>query len=266
MKINYNQYLFFISCTVCAATLASNTYLFTIQTNHLFGLASGLLTFFLLKPRDVIMIFIVTILLICSTLIGISSKEYWIALIYKIITFIPVIVLLRNGSTKLLYESLKLIFILTTLIAIFLLFLGYSNHSFILYNLNNLEEFRFADLVKEYRFAGLAIEPGGYAISLLLLCGLYIRLNLRNFGNFSYFFFSYFVIVSTKSTILLLKFILDYLNIKNIKIKILTLFIIILLIFLLINNTRIGLSLNVRIIQYVELISNLGFPFFGTGI
>ena len=253
MKINYNQYLFFISCTVCAATLGSNTYLFNIKTHHFFGLASGLLTFFLLKPKDVILIFVTTILLVYSTIIGINSKEYWITIIYKIITLIPVIILLRDGSIKLLYESLKLIFILTTLIAILLVFLGYSNHSFIMYG----------NVAGGYRFAGLVIEPGGYAISLLLLCGLYIRLNLR---NYSYFFFSYLVMISTKSTVLLFKLILDYLNIKNKKIKILFLTIFILLIFLIINNTRIGLSINARIDQYVELVSNLDFPFFGIGI
>ena len=162
---------------------------------------------------------------------------------------------MRDGSLKLLYKSLKLVFILTSLIAILLVFLGYSDlNKFILYD-NVLDG--------GYRFAGLVIEPGCYAIALLLLCGLYIRLNFR---NYSYYFFSYFVMFSTYSTVILFKLVLDYLNIKNIKIKILFFISFILIIILLIYHTRIGLSINARVNQYVEIVSNLDFPFFGTGI
>ncbi len=239
---------------VCAATLSSNINLFTLQGNHFFGLASGLLTFFLLRLKEIMLVFIITILLIFSTITGVNSIEYWITLTYKLTTFIPLIILLRDGNIKLLYESLKLIFILTTVIGILLTFFGYSDSTFIMYP-SNVPEI--------YRFAGLVIEPGGYAISLLLLCSLYIRLKYLNFGYFS---LTYLVMLSTQSAVLLLKIVLDYLSIKRTNLKIITFVIFSLLIYLLFAFTRIGLSINARLNQYIQLIQNLDFPFFGVGL
>tara|TARA_Y100000389_G_scaffold199988_1_gene239482 strand:- start:177 stop:1181 length:1005 start_codon:yes stop_codon:yes gene_type:complete len=253
MKIKYKQYLFFISCLVCLATLTSNIFIFNFKSHHFFGLTSGLLTFFLLKPKDIILVITIVILLICSTITGINSKEYWVLMTYKLITFIPIIVLLRDGNTRLLYDSLKLIFILTTLIAILLVFLGYSNNTFITY----------PNPGGGFRFAGLVIEPGGYAISLLLLSGLHISLHSK---NYKFFIISYIVMFSTKSTVLLLKIILDYLSIKNIRSKIILFIFAAIGILLITIYTRIGLSIDARLTQYSGLINSLDFPFFGTGL
>lgn len=254
MNIKYKHIIFLISAFVCAATLSSNIYLFGMQGNHFFGIVSGLFASFFFRLKDILYLTFLALLLILSSINGVFSINYWIVLIYKLITFMPIFILVRLGNFKIFYDSLKFVLIITSLIAVILLILGYSNPRFILYGVS------FSD----FRWAGLVIEPAGFGISVLMLSVLHNNLNLPKYGWF--FYLSYLLIIITKSSIILFKIIYDYLNITKLKYKIYLIFFLIALIINLFIFTRLGISVFSRINQYYEILSSTEFSFFGDGI
>jgi hypothetical protein len=254
VKIKYKHTIFLLSSFVCAATLSSNTYLFGMQSNHFFGVISGLFASFFFRLKDILYLTLLALLLILSSLKGVFSTNYWIVLIYKLITFMPIFVLVRLGNLKIFYDSLKFVLIITSLIAVILLILGYSNPRFILYGVS----------ISDFRWAALVIEPGGYAISVIILSALHNSINLPKYGWF--FYFSYLLITITRSSAILFKIIYDYLNIQKLKYKIYLILFLTALITYLFIYTRLGISVTSRINQYYEIISFINFSFFGDGI
>lgn len=254
MKIKYKHTIFLLSSLVCAATLSSNTYLFGIQSNHFFGIISGLFASFFFRLKDILYLAFLALLLILSTLKGVFSTNYWIVLIYKLITFMPIFVLVRLGNLKIFYDSLKFVLIITSLVAGILLILGYANPKFILYGSN----------LSNFRWAGLVIEPAGYALSVIILSALHNTLNLPKYGWF--FYLSYFLILITKSSSLLLKIIYDYLSIKKLKNKIYLISFLIGLLVIVFIYTRFPISLHKRFDQYQDIFLLIEISFFGNGI
>lgn len=254
--MNSKKIYYILSSLVASAFFMSNieggsAETSSVSVHNYITILSGLCAVPLIRTKEFIYIAVTTIVVVLSTIVNAVDLSYWINLTYKILSFLPVVVLALRCSSNVIYQSSLIVFLSSTLIALVLLALGMDNARFILY----------PDIIP--RFAGLVIEPGGYALGAIAIYFFRFLTELSPSRKFDVF--SYVPLLVSGSSSVILRILADFLKLK-IFTKILSFVFFLFAIYYIFESTRVGLSIWFRLNQYMEFLDNYPFYIFGGGV
>lgn len=243
--------MYLLAFLVSSAYLFSNAGKDAFAAGNVVSIASILVCIFLLRTIDLLILIILVALIFLSTVTGAAVPGYWVGFTYKILTFLPVIVLIRGASVEIIYRAIFASFLISTLAALTLLAFGFDDTRFIIYQ----------DVIP--RFAGLAIEPSSYAIGGLCVFIFYV-LRYRSVSFWKILVF-YLPMLSAVSGVVLLKIVVDALIKTKVKYLLVSASMFIPMFFILYAKTRAGDSIEVRLMLYRDILENQTANWFGTG-
>ena len=223
----------------------------TISVGNTITIFSITLALFLVRAADIIFLFIMSLVILISSIAGALSSGYFINFSYKILSFLPVVILVKRASIDIVYAAVLHSFLLSTLVALLLLMLGYSAPKFIIYN----------DVIP--RFAALAIEPVSYALGTVVLF-IFFLIRHRGASLFVSILF-YTPIIAAVSGVVLIKVAIDFLSRIRFKHILLSGPFVFFVILLLLNETRAGESIDMRLFLYGEILKTTDNSFLGSG-
>jgi hypothetical protein len=239
---------FVIAFLLCSAVMFSNVkFSDEISISYFFTIASIILSFLVCKKSDFKYLLIIAILILISTMVNFLSTTVMVLYVYKILSIFPVIVLARHGRIDHIYKGALSSFLLSIILAILLIVLGYSHHKFIVY----------MDVMP--RFAALAIEPVSFALAGLVVYFLYLFAHREH--RKKYILLYYLPMITSVSSIILLKILTDALMKLNLK-KIILFLVPIVFIYMF---TRASDSIEMRLFLYGNILKDMQLIFFGSG-
>jgi hypothetical protein len=185
-------------------------------------------------------------------LTSITADNYIFNSTYKLLSFLPVFIILSKFDSRLIFWGAFHSLSLSVVISLFLLIFGFAENKFITY------------FTPDYtRFAALTIEPGSFAKGTLIVYFFYVL----SFGlpRSLIKLTTTFLLIPTFSTNILLKLFFDYFAILRANKLIISFSLVLPLILYLFFNTRFIDSFSVRFLQYSNILSYLEISFFGSG-
>ncbi len=222
-----------------------------VSVHNYITILSGICAVPLIRTKEFTYIAATTIVIVLGTIPNAIDVNYWINLTYKILGFLPVVVLAIRCPPNVIYKSSLFVFLSSTLIALILLAFGMDNPRYILY----------PDDIP--RFAGLVIEPGGYALGAIAIYFFRFLAKLPPSRKFEVI--SYIPILVSGSSSIILRLLADFLRLKRLT-QILSVLFLMLAIYYIFENTRVGISIGARFNQYMEFLNNYPFDIFGSGV
>jgi hypothetical protein len=240
-------------------SLGEEGVIFGLRIYNIFSigaLATGLL---LLNPFQLKLFTLLTALSAVSiSLIHPDNFPLFIFFLTKIFLFTQLYSAINILSTKEVFKISMFVWSISILVSILMIFFGFANFRYILY----------PGILP--RFAGLAIEPAGFALGTLSLYSLYVLSKKSENFSSSHTFLSYLPFIFAQSSAIVVKILIDLSLLKLIKrkdfLKLLMGFLLGLtaLIFLWFNS-RLAESIRVRLRIYLEQFKDLKFNIQGRG-
>lgn len=246
-----DRLMYSLAFCVSSAWFFSNLGKDSFSVGNAITILSIILSLFLARAGDIIVLFVMSVVIFISSIAGVLSSEYFINFSYKILSFLPVVILVKRASINIVYSAVLHSFLLSTLVAILLLIFGYSGPKFIIYD----------DVIP--RFAALAIEPVSYALGTVVLF-IFFLIRYRRASLFDFILF-YAPIMVAVSGVVLIKFAIDILIKFKFKYILLSGPFIFFVVLLLLNETRAGESIDMRLFLYGEILKTTDNSFWGSG-
>lgn len=247
----HDKLLLMLALLVASAYMYSNAGKDVIPVGNILTIVSIILSIFIVRPIDLLVILVISSLIFLSSLTAAIKLDYWFNFTYKILSFLPVVLLIRSASISIIFKASLFSFMSSTLIALILLGLGLQDDRFIIYQ----------DFIP--RFAGLAIEPSTYSIACLSI--FILHLLKRRVMPIWITFVYYVPIIFAVSGVVLLKILNDVFIKFKPKFFLISIIFLLPLFFILYFETRAGHAIETRIMLYEDILASEKIIFFGNG-